>query len=463
MEEVDVAAEPHVRPDPVGEEDLLLEEAARAALVDREPVHGEEAVALDLAVEGDVDLIVARLDLEPALGREGAERPEAGVACTGAVEVALVVLLDAVARDVVEARSEAAAEVGRGAGGALVRACGVAEEAQARVLVEREVAEERELVAAGVELEPRLLRCARAVRVAQVQVLAVGAPALRRVDRAEAVEASGRYLAQRDLPRAAPAPLVQPYRGRERGCGREIERVFPERVVAVVVLRVIEGTVRVVGLRGQRGLPLAEVWGGAGRVALRAEGAALGEEEVLLELVARDEVERAGGREVAELREERPLVEVQAVDGLRDQEVQVRVALAVRVRRQVHRQVVDEHGEVGAVIGVEAAHEVLRRLAAPLVLGDDHARQVVQDLLRGGVRAELVVACPDLLRRRRRERLPRLDDDLFEARLTLIVVCPCHDGEGHHRRGEDTPARRHDSPPDLRSRSAAYQDAARPS
>src|SRR5213594_1378589 len=66
VEEVDVAAEPHVRPDPVGEEDLLLEEAARAALVDREPVHGEEAAALDLAVEGDVDLIVARLDLEPA-------------------------------------------------------------------------------------------------------------------------------------------------------------------------------------------------------------------------------------------------------------------------------------------------------------------------------------------------------------------------------------------------------------
>src|SRR5207249_4480542 len=106
--EVVVGGEPACHPEEALDVDAVA--PARAALVAREPVPGEEAAALDLAVEGDVDLIVARLDLEPALGREGAERPEAGVACTGAVEVALVVLLDAVARDVVEARSGTAAE-----------------------------------------------------------------------------------------------------------------------------------------------------------------------------------------------------------------------------------------------------------------------------------------------------------------------------------------------------------------
>ena len=53
---------------------------------------------------------------------------------------------------------------------------------------------------------------------------------------------------------------------------------------------------------------------------------------------------------------------------LGDQEVEIRVALAVRVRRHVDRHAGDRRREVGAVIEVEAAQEVLVGLALAAVL-----------------------------------------------------------------------------------------------
>ena len=60
-----------------------------------------------------------------------------------------------------------------------------------------------------------------------------------------------------------------------------------------------------------------------------------------------------------------------AVDELGDQEVDVGVALAVGVRRHVDRHAVHVGREVGAVVEVEAAQEVLVGLAVAAVLRDD--------------------------------------------------------------------------------------------
>ena len=83
---------------------------------------------------------------------------------------------------------------------------------------------------------------------------------------------------------------------------------------------------------------------------------------------------RAGGGEVALVREVRAFGELDAGDDLRDQEVDVGVALAVRVRRHVHRRAGHRHREIAAVIEVEAAQEILVGLALAAVLRDDHAR-----------------------------------------------------------------------------------------
>ena len=129
-----------------------------------------------------------------------------------------------------------------------------------------------------------------------------------------------------------------------------------------------ERAVGVVRLPGEQRLHVAELGRRAEDVAHGVERAALGLHEVLLELLLGDQLDRAGGGEVAELREVRSLVQLDAVDHLGDQKVRIRVALAVRVRDHVDRHVVGVDGDVGAVVGVEAAEQPLRRLPAALVL-----------------------------------------------------------------------------------------------
>jgi hypothetical protein len=103
-------------------------------------------------------------------------------------------------------------------------------------------------------------------------------------------------------------------------------------------------------------------------------------DEVLGHHVERDEVDGAGRREVAELDEVRPLVHVHLLERLRDQEVQVRIALAVGMRAEVHGQPVDEERDVRAVVGVEPAQEILLGFPAALVLTDDEPRHEAQDV-----------------------------------------------------------------------------------
>jgi hypothetical protein len=56
-------------------------------------------------------------------------------------------------------------------------------------------------------------------------------------------------------------------------------------------------------------------------------------------------------------------------------------ALAVGVAAHVHRDAFHEEREVGAVVRIEAANQVLVRLAAPGVLGGEQARDDFQDAI----------------------------------------------------------------------------------
>ncbi len=104
--------------------------------------------------------------------------------------------------------------------------------------------------------------------------------------------------------------------------------------------------------------------------------------ESLRQRVGVVDVGRSCRGEVALVREIGTLEVLDALDQLRDQEVQIGVALAVRVAAQVERDAVEGGEEVGPVVEVEAAQEVLVRLPGAAVLRDHQARNELQHLAR---------------------------------------------------------------------------------
>ena len=85
-------------------------------------------------------------------------------------------------------------------------------------------------------------------------------------------------------------------------------------------------------------------------------------------------------REVARVRKIGALPVGDARHQLRNQPVQIHVALPVGVTAEVHRRAVDGGGEIRAVVEVEAPQVVLVGLATAGVGGDDHAWHGLQQL-----------------------------------------------------------------------------------
>ena len=149
------------------------------------------------------------------------------------------------------------------------------------------------------------------------------------------------------------------------------------------------------------------------------EGAAFHQQETLRQGLESIEVSRAGGTEISGLGVVRSLLIVHPLDELGDDEVHVRIALAMAMRRHVERHAVEERREVGAVVQIEPAHEVLIGLTAARVLRDDQTRDRLQDLARAEQRT-----LPQLHRARHADGgrigdpkqavLPAHDDDLTQ-------------------------------------------------
>ena len=71
--------------------------------------------------------------------------------------------------------------------------------------------------------------------------------------------------------------------------------------------------------------------------------------------------------------------------------MQIGVPLAVGVAAKVDRKPVDEEGDVGAVVGVEAAEKILLRLAPALMLADHEPGDEAQEVGRPALREQLEV------------------------------------------------------------------------
>ncbi len=104
--------------------------------------------------------------------------------------------------------------------------------------------------------------------------------------------------------------------------------------------------------------------------------------EVLVQAGDIRDIDGAGHGEIAVIRIVGSLAVVDGVDQLRDQEIQVRIALPVGIGGHVDRNTINGCGQIGAVIEVVAAQEVLICLAVPRVLRNDQPGDVLEHLAR---------------------------------------------------------------------------------
>ena len=102
-----------------------------------------------------------------------------------------------------------------------------------------------------------------------------------------------------------------------------------------------------------------------------------------------------GAAEVADLRVIDTELVVDVVDEFRNEEIQIGVALPVPVRRHVERHAVEPRLKIGAVVEIEAAHEVLVRLAVAGVLRDDHPGHGLEQLALARDRAKAQIGGAD--------------------------------------------------------------------
>ena len=100
-----------------------------------------------------------------------------------------------------------------------------------------------------------------------------------------------------------------------------------------------------------------------------------------------------GRAKVADVGVIRTFLVIHPLHQFRDDGVHVRVPFAVRVRRQVQRHIVQENGEIRAVVEIEAAKKILVGFAAAGVLGDDDAGNRLQDFSRTKNRTVLEFRC----------------------------------------------------------------------
>ena len=211
----------------------------------------------------------------------------------------------------------------------------------------------------------------------QVGAVSTHVATIRGIDEAERVDRTLLHRALRNLVGRLIVDRIARQRGGESATRRTLV-VAHERAIALGILVEIIGAVVHSGLQADQQFALAD------RGRTRQQGlpiSILAERELgqaLRQFVDVTQVGRARRREIPGVRVVRPLAVVHRTDQLGNDEVDVRVALAVAMRAHVDRKSVDLRIEIGTVIKVESPQEVLVRLALAAVLSDDQTGHELQ-------------------------------------------------------------------------------------
>ncbi|MNS56631.1 hypothetical protein D3C72_894940 [compost metagenome] len=244
----------------------------------------------------------------------------------------------------------------------------------------REVAVEFQLRAdqVGVELEQPVVR-ALAHRVRQAVARGVAAIAGR--EAAETADLARFHGAQRHLVGGVPAVFIGHARHAEAVVRRALA-VAQDAAIFTHVLRHVPGTVVAVHFQAdQQG-----AWPGrqrigddAAHITVLADGDA---GLALRQFVGQADAGGACRGEIAFAGEIRSLLVIDTLHQLGNEEIEVGIALPVRMRAHIDGHAIDIGGEIRAMVEVKAAQEILVGLAVAAVLGDDQPGHEFQQFAR---------------------------------------------------------------------------------
>ncbi len=234
-----------------------------------------------------------------------------------------------------------------------------------------EVRIEIEFVALDID---HAVQAAQQVAAAGRQDVARGVPAVGLVDRVEIAQPPILDRAARDLIGGVPVGVVGQGGDRpasDQGAAQEVD--------LLQVLRRRPGAARGRDVCCDQHV-LAQSLGADGAVIVVLADPGL--QAIAVQVVGGLEGDGAGGGEVAVLGRVGTLLEADVVHELRRQDIEVEIALAVPVARQVQRHAVQRGREVRAVVKIETAEEILVGLARARVLGRGQARYGLDQLAR---------------------------------------------------------------------------------
>ena len=144
----------------------------------------------------------------------------------------------------------------------------------------------------------------------------------------------------------------------------------------------IPGPIVKIRLKGVEQMPGADLGG-------------LGDEDAIIVVLAYPDLSEAGRESLDEVKRRRtgrgkianiciirPLPERDIVNELWNDPVQVHVALAVGMGREIDRDTINKTGEIRAMVEIEATQKILISFPAATVLRHDHARHDLQHFSR---------------------------------------------------------------------------------
>jgi len=239
---------------------------------------------------------------------------------------------------------------------------------------------------------------------------------------------------------------------RQLRSGAWIHRRLPEQIATKVPVILLKRSVRVVPLGSNQRANTIRRRGDHQQVALRMELPAGRLHHALLHHLARPEIDRPRRGEIAILRQIGPLVDIDAFDSLRNDEIEVGVPLAMRMGTQVDRHSVGKKCDIRAVIRIEPAQKILVGLAGAAGMFDGNkSRDEAEHLGRAPLRLEEIFLVGDELLRRGRHRTVGLDSHLRHVEIRRVgIVGERHQAAAqHHCSRTDQPS----NPPHNRSQS----------
>ena len=164
--------------------------------------------------------------------------------------------------------------------------------------------------------------------------------------------------------------------------GATVEGVLEHAVEFLETLRMLPGAVVIVPLKGVEQTTGTKLWGVGDHQSVIVILSHAELDEAIGQGVEEVKICCASGRKVTHIRVIGSFAERHIVDELRNDKIQVHIALAMAVCGEIHWHTIDARRKIGAMVQVKAAQEILIGFACAAVLRDCYTRDNLQHFAR---------------------------------------------------------------------------------